>query len=88
MFLIWNSKNKLWSYFLHSDPPSWLGDTVLCKKNEQNRCILSDVFKKRLSFCFGLGSAKQTKPAKAGKAAEVFKSLKWSISLSLHPTAF
>ena len=28
MFLIWNSKIKLWSYFLCSDPPSGLGDTV------------------------------------------------------------
>ena len=28
MFLIWNSKDKLWSYFLYSDSPSWLGDTV------------------------------------------------------------
>ena len=27
-FHIWNSKNKLWSYFLCSDPPSWLGDAV------------------------------------------------------------
>ena len=28
MFLIWNSKNKLWSYFSYSDTPSRLGDTM------------------------------------------------------------